>query len=57
MASKPPRKHKIQIEDRVSRLFEKSEQCQRTGIPNIIIVEPTEVKLLRKYVNGKSIPL
>jgi hypothetical protein len=26
------------------------------GIPNIIIVEPTGVRLHRKYVNGKLIP-
>ena len=56
MASKPPRKHKIQIEDRVSRLLEKLEQYQRIGIPNIIIVELTGVRLHRKYVNGKLIP-
>lgn len=43
-------------EDRVSRLFEKLEQYDIMGIPNIIIVEPTGARLHRKYVNGKMIP-
>ena len=43
-------------EDRVSRLFEKLEQYERMGIPNIIIVEPTGARLHRKYVSGKMIP-
>jgi Uma2 family endonuclease len=43
-------------EDRVSRLFEKLEQYERMGIPNIIIVEPAGERLHRKYVKGKMIP-
>ena len=43
-------------EDRVSRLFEKLEQYERMGIPNIVIVEPAGERFHRKYVSGKMIP-
>jgi Uma2 family endonuclease len=43
-------------EDRAARLFEKLEQYQLMGIPNIIIVEPSGARLHRKYLNGKMIP-
>ena len=43
-------------EDRVSRIFEKLEEYERMGIPNIIIVEPSGGRLHRRYVNGQMIP-
>ncbi len=43
-------------DDRLIRVFEKLQEYERMGIPNIIIVEPMGMRLHRKYVKGSMIP-